>query len=323
MDLNINLASFSSSEKSVSENEIYDVLIIGGGPAALNAVLYTARKKLNVAVVTDDIGGQIATSSSIENWIGDVDIASSELVNRFYAHVQKFKVPMKKNTKVTSIAHEDIVKKVVCTDGKTYQAKAIIVATGKSPRPLGVPGELEFIGKGVAYCTTCDGPVFVNKKVVVVGGGNSGVEAAIDMLSYASEVVIVQNLSELTADPVLMDKVLNDDRVSVVYDSVCVRVEGKDGVERLIVKNTKTDKEETINTDGIFVEIGLIPASNFVSDMIKNKTGEIEINIDCSTKIAGIFAAGDVTTVPFKQVVIAAGEGAKAALAVYNYVITL
>lgn len=323
MDFQIDLASFSSSEHTVLENEIYDVLVIGGGPAALNAVLYAARKKLKVAVITDDIGGQIVTSSSIENWIGDIDIKSSVLVNRFYDHVQQFDIPIKKNTKVTSITHEELIKQISCTDGKTYQAKSIIVATGKSPRPLGIPGEKEFVGRGVAYCTTCDGPIFENKKVVVVGGGNSGVEAAIDMLSYASEVVIVQNLSELTSDAVLKEKVLNDSRVSVVYDSVCLRIEGIDAVDKLMVKNTKTNTEEIIKTDGIFVEIGLIPASNFVLDSIKNKMGEIEINADCSTKIKGIFAAGDVTTVPFKQVVIAAGEGAKAALAVYNYVITL
>ena len=324
MEFNINLASFLTSEQTVSENEIYDVIIIGGGPAALNSVLYTARKKLKIAVLTEDIGGQMVNNASIENWVGGIDIPSATLIDSFYAHVQKFDVPIKKNTKVTSIDYEGTLKKVICSDGSIYQATAIIIATGKSPTPpLGIVGEKEFGGRGVAYCTTCDGPVFLKKKVVIVGGGNSGVQAAIDILRYASKVTIVQPFSELAADSSLMKKIVNDSRVTFINDSECVRIEGTKTVEKLIIKNTKTNKEKEIKTDGIFVEIGLIPSSNFVPDMIKNNIGEIEINIDCSTKIPGIFAAGDVTTVPFKRVVIAAAEGAKAALAVYNYVVTL
>ena len=322
MDLKLNLSLFSSVKVNLEENEIYDALIIGGGPAAMNALLYCGRKRLKVGMITQDIGGQIIKSSSIENWLGDADIRSSVLVNRFYDHVQKFELPIKLETQVKAIETEGKIKKVSCNNGMSFQAKSIIIATGKSPRLLGIPGEEQFTGKGVAYCTTCDGPAFIDKKVIVVGGGNSGVEAAIDMLSYAKEVVIVQNLSELTADSVLAEKVLHDSRVHVIYDSVCVRIEGNDGVEKLVVLNTVQNQESAIKTDAVFVEIGLIPTSGFVPDSIKNKGGEIIIKNDCSTAISGIFAAGDVTDVPFKQVVIAAGEGAKAALATYNYIIT-
>lgn len=321
MDLKLNLSLFSSSKNEIEENKLYDVLVLGGGPAAMNALLYCARKRMNIAMITKDIGGQIIQSASIENWIGDIDIRSSVLVNRFYDHIQKFELPIKKEAKVTELQADGQIKKVVCSDGKVYQSKAVIIATGKSPRLLGVPGEKELVGRGVAYCTTCDGPAFVNKKVVVVGGGNSSAEATIDMLSYAKEVVVVQNISELTADSILVEKLEKDSRVQVIYDSVCVRIEGEDAVERLIVHNTKEDKEFSIETNAVFVEIGLLPASEFVSDSIKNQYGEIIINADCSTSIAGIYAAGDVSNVPFKQVVIAAGEGAKAALAVYNYII--
>lgn len=322
MDLKIDLSSFSHKNEVLSEQEIYDVLIIGGGPTALNAALYAARKMLKVAVITDDIGGQIVQSASIENWIGDADIKSDLLINRFYEHVQKYNVPFKKNTKVVEIKTDAPIKTLICNDKTSYKSKALIIATGKFPRLLGVPGEKEFVGKGVAYCTTCDGPLFADKKIVVVGGGDSGVEAAIDMLSYAKEVTVVQNLSELTASAVLSKKLLSNSKVNVVCDSVCVRVEGSKAVEKLVIRNTKTNQEEHLITDGIFVEIGLLPASGFVPDILKNKIGEIEIEADCSTKIPGVFAAGDVTIVPFKQVVIAAGEGAKAALSAYNYVIT-
>lgn len=323
MDLNLDLSSFGqSNDTSVSESTVYDVLILGGGPAALNAALYAARKKMSVAIVTEDIGGQILQSASIENWIGDVELKSNSLINRFYHHVEQFDISITKNTKVVSMELEGSIKKATCTNDKTYQAKSVIVATGKSPRPLNVPGEQEFVGRGVAYCTTCDGPVFANKKVAVIGGGNSGVEGAIDLASYAKQVTIVQNLSELTADAVLQDVVKDNAVIDAVYDSVVVRIEGTDSVEKLVLKNTKTDEEYTLEVDGVFVEIGLLPASSFVSDKIKENNGEIIIDNKCATEIPGVFAAGDVTTVPYKQVVIAAGEGAKAALSAFNYVVT-
>ncbi|MGL5955780.1 MAG: NAD(P)/FAD-dependent oxidoreductase [Brevinema sp.] len=322
MDLKIDLSSFSCTINMLSNTEVYDLLIIGGGPAAMNAALYASRKKLNLGLITEEVGGQITKSASIENWLGDLDIKSSVLANRFYSHIEKFAFPMKKNTRVVSTELEGVIKKVTCEDGAVYQTKTLIVATGKSPRTLGIPGEAEYVGRGVAYCTTCDGPIFVDKKVVIVGGGNSGIEATLDMLSYAKEVTIVQNLSQLTADPILVEKVLSNSRVNVIYNSECVRIEGGANVERLIVKDTQSNKESSIETDGVFVEIGLLPASAFISDKIKNNIGEILINMDCSTDIPGVFAAGDVTTVPFKQVVIAAGEGAKAALAVSSYLMT-
>lgn len=323
MDFKLDLSSFGAPTPTLDPSHTYDCIIIGGGPAALNALLYTKRKQMDTALITGDIGGQIVQSSTIENWLGTPEIASSDLVNSFFSHVDSFGAPVKKETFVQSMALQGTVKKIICSDGNSYSAKTVIIATGKNPRKLGVPGEESLTGRGVAYCTTCDGPAFKGKHVVVVGGGNSGVEASLDILSYASKLTVVQNLEDLTADGVLSDKLKSNPAVEIFYNSVCVEVVGKGSVEGLKIKSTTNNLEHIIVCDGVFIEIGLIPASSFAPPEIKNFTGEIVIDAACATKIPGVFAAGDVTTVPYKQVVIAAGEGAKAALSSHAYLINL
>lgn len=323
MDFKLDLSSFGTPTPTLDPSHTYDCIIIGGGPAALSALLYTKRKQMDTALITGDIGGQIVQSSTIENWLGTPEIASSSLVNNFFSHVDTFGAPIKKETFVLSMVLKGAVKKIICSDGNTYSAQTVIIATGKSPRKLGIPGEESLTGRGVAYCTTCDGPAFKGKHVVVVGGGNSGVEASLDILSYASKLTVVQNLEDLTADGVLSDKLKSNPTVEIFYNSVCVEVVGKGSVEGLKIKSTTNNLEHTIDCDGVFIEIGLIPASSFAPAEIKNPSGEIEVDAACATKIPGVFAAGDVTTVPYKQVVIAAGEGAKAALSAHGYLMSL
>lgn len=320
MELKLNLSTFSTHNDQILEDHIYDVVIIGGGPAALNAALYCARKDLDAVLVADEIGGQIIKSVSIDNWLGVSSIESSTLINKFFEHIKEYHVKIYPNYHVNSVELDGLIKKIH-TQSKAFSAKSIIVATGNQPRCLGILGEQEFIGRGVAYCTTCDGPAFKNKKVVVVGGGNSGVEAAIDMLSYATEIVIVQNSDQLTADQILVQKILSESKISIIYNTICEKIEGTDSVEKLTVKNMITQEKTIIHTDGIFVEIGSVPASKFLPDSMKNENGEVIVNNRSETVIEGVFAAGDVTDTPFKQVAIAVGEGAKSALAAFQYLI--
>lgn len=321
MDLNLNLSSFKVSKNMLDPQVVYDVIIIGGGPAGLNAALYALRKKMFTAIITEDIGGQIAQSTSIENWLGTKHQKSDVLVNNFYEHVLEYHPVIAKNIKVVSMDINDEIKKVSCSDGNIYQAQSIIIASGKSPRKLNVPKEAELTGKGVAYCTTCDGPAFAGKKVAIVGGGNSGVEAALDMLGYANEVVIIQDIDRLSADPVLVDRVIADPRISVEYQAEVLGFEGDLVLSGIKILDKVSQEEKIIPVDGVFIEIGLVPSSGFVPESLKNPQGEIIIDAFCATNVSGVFACGDVSIVPFKQVVIAAGEGAKAALSAFSYVL--
>ncbi|MGL4389226.1 MAG: NAD(P)/FAD-dependent oxidoreductase [Brevinema sp.] len=319
MELKIDLTSFSGQEHCLNQEHVYDVIIVGGGPAALNASLYCARKNLDTGIITSKIGGQISESASIENWLGIPFIESNSLVNQFFKHVQEYRIFINQNSEVDRLDLDQTIKKLYSKD-RVYQAKSIIIATGSRHRLLGIPGEKEFIGRGVAFCTTCDAPVFQNKKVVVVGGGNSAVVSAIDMAGYASEVILVHRKDKLSADPILTDKLFSNSKISVLYNTVCKKIKGSDHVEFVSLFDLKTNQITDIQMDGFFVEIGFIPASNFVPNILKNERNEIIINKCCETSLSGVFAAGDVTDVPFKQVIIAAGEGAKAALTVTQYI---
>lgn len=242
-----------------------------------------------------------------------------ELVEKFREQVQQFSIGYDEGNAVETI-EDDGIKKVMLNDGKIVKGKALIIASGKSWRKLGVPGEQRLTGKGVAYCTICDAPLFAGKKVVVVGGGNSGIEAAIDLASVAREVVVVQILDKLTADKILQDKLSGFSNVSFVFSSSVKEITGEENVKSVVIENTSTRDKSEIITDGVFVEIGLDPNSGFAKGIVEmNKYGEIVVDCACRTSREGIFAAGDVTTVPFKQIIIAGGEGAKAALSACEY----
>lgn len=309
-----------SQTGDIDHNHLYDVAIIGGGPAGLSAAVYTMRKDLDTVLVTGDIGGQVSWTSAVENYIGYRYIEGNELVDKFFDQVKQFELAYGEKLNVTSIKKEDNYT-IELDNGTSVKARCVIVASGKSYRMLNVPGEKELIGRGVAFCVTCDAPLFKGKKVCVVGGGNSGVEAAIDLAKVASDVVLVQFIDRLTADEVLVKKLKEYSNISYIYDSEVVEIIGQSGVEGVRIRDKYGGGAVDIDVKGIFIEIGLIPNSDFVSDLLDlNKDNEIKIDCRCHTNLPGIFAAGDVTDVPYKQIVIAASEGAKAALSAHKYI---
>lgn len=321
MDFNLSTVSFLSEKNftPIDTEKVYDVVIIGGGPAGLTAAVYCMRKGVQTAIIANHIGGQVAETSSIENYMGYRYVNGVELVEKFREQVQQFSIGYDEGHGVETIEN-DRIKRVMLEDGRIIKAKALIIASGKSWRKLGVSGEQRLTGKGVAYCTICDAPLFAGKKVIVVGGGNSGVEAAIDLASVAREVVVVQLLDKLTADKILQDKLIGFHNVSFMYNTSVKEIKGDDRVTAVTVENTVTHGFSEIATDGVFVEIGLDPNSGFAKNVVEmNRFGEIVVDCACKTSIDGIFAAGDVSTVPFKQIIIAGGEGAKAALSACEY----
>ncbi|PKL17793.1 MAG: pyridine nucleotide-disulfide oxidoreductase [Spirochaetae bacterium HGW-Spirochaetae-5] len=323
MDFNLSTISFAAEKNftPVDPGKVYDVLIIGGGPAGMTAAVYCMRKGVDTAIIIKNIGGQVAETSSVENYLGYKYINGVELVDKFKEQVFQFSIGYEEGQGVTAVTDGDI-KSVTLDDGRVLRSRALIIASGKSWKKLGIPGEQRLTGRGVAYCTICDAPLFAGKKVVVVGGGNSGVEAAIDLASVASEVVIVQLMEELTADKILIDKLNSFNNVSMIFSSRVTEIIGEDLVKEVTVENVDTGKSSTVVTDGIFIEIGLDPNSSFASGVVEmNSASEILVDSGCATNRDGIFAAGDVTSVPFKQIIIAGGEGAKAALSACEYIL--
>lgn len=323
MDFNLSTISFVSEKNftPIDTGRIYDVVIIGGGPAGMTAAVYCMRKGVDTAIIIKSIGGQVAETSSVENYLGYKYINGVELVDKFKEQVFQFSVGYEEGQGVSAIMDGEI-KKITLEDGRVIQSRALIIASGKSWKKLGVPGEQRLTGRGVAYCTICDAPLFAGKKVIVVGGGNSGVEAAIDLATVASEVVVVQLLDELTADKILLDKLGTFSNVSIILSSRVTDINGEDKVQEVVVQHVETGNVTIEKTDGIFIEIGLDPNSSFVRGVVEmNSSSEIEIDSRCATNREGIFAAGDVTSVPFKQIIIAGGEGAKAALSACEYIL--
>ena len=324
MDFNLNAVSFVAEKNfsSLDEKKIYDVLIIGGGPAGLTAAVYCMRKGVATGLIVKKIGGQMTETSGIENYMGYRYVNGSELVAKFKDQVMQFGIDYEEGSSITSIAGGEI-KKVFLEDKRTFSARALIIATGKSWRKLNVPGEEEFRGRGVAYCSTCDAPFFSGKSVVVVGGGNSGIEAAIDLANVASRVIVVQFLEKLTGDSVLIERLRNFGNVEVIYNSEVLEIRGGVSMETVRVRDRQSGTVSDMTAQGIFVEIGLIPNSGFAGGLLElNGQGEIIVDCSCRTSAAGIFAAGDVTSVQFKQIIVAAGEGAKAALSACSYLLS-
>lgn len=323
MDINFNLSDLSGEYKNVplEKDRVYDILIVGGGPAALTAAVYCMRKGVSTGLITMNVGGQVAETSVVENYLGYMHIEGIELVEKFREHAKQFEIGFSEGVRAKDVI-DGKVKKVTLEDGITYQAKALIITTGKSPRRLNVPGEKELTGKGVAYCSICDAPLFAGKRVAVAGGGNSGLESAIDLARVAEHVTIIQFLDKLTADDILIKSLEQFTNVDILLEHEVNAINGKDAVESVDVVNKKNNEEKRLNLQGIFIEIGLIPNSVPVKDLLDlNEFGEISIDCSCSTSIKGIFAAGDVTSVPYKQIIIAAGEGAKAALSACEYIL--
>ena len=298
---------------------MYELMIIGGGPAGLAATVYAARKQLKTLLITVDIGGQINNTWGVENYLGYQFIEGPELIGKFQTQVNQFPIDQKIGHKVSRLEKIGGGFEAETEAGDKYQAKVVILATGKQPRKLNVPGETELTGRGVTYCAICDGPIFAGQRVAVVGGGNSALEAVLDMVKIAEHVDMV-SLTPLTGDRVLIDQLKDAQNLAISLEYQTEKIEGEELVEGMLVKEMKTGEEKRLDVTGIFIEIGLLPNSNLVSGLIKlNKAGEVPITPACTTEIAGLFAAGDVTDVPEKQIVVAAGEGAKAALQAHRY----
>ena len=296
---------------------MYDLIIIGAGPAGITAAVYAARKKMKILVISEDIGGQAAWSGDIENYTGYQFISGPELAAKFEEHMRKYDIELKEAEEAVEITKEGS-KVLVKTDKASYEAKTAIIASGKRSRELGIPGEAEFKNKGLTYCATCDGPLFAEKDVAVIGGGNSGLDAALQLIKIAKHIYIINITDKLTGDAIMQDKVKSNKNVTILNNTKVGAILGDKMVTGIKVSSSSR-KEETLDVEGVFVEIGLIPNSDFARDLEKNQWGEIKITNHNETNIPGIFAAGDVTDVPEKQIIIAAGEGSKATLGVFKY----
>lgn len=295
---------------------MYDLIIIGAGPAGITAAVYAARKRMNLLVVTRDIGGQAAWSGNIENYTGYQLITGPELAGKFEEHIRRYDIALKEAEAALSVEKVgDRVK--VETDKGMYDGRTAIIASGKRTKELGVPGEKEFKNKGLTYCATCDGPLFSGKDVAVIGGGNSALDAALQLVRIARRVYLVNRAGDFTGDEVMREKVQAHPAVTVFHNSRVEAVLGGKMVNALDV--FREGRRERLIVQGVFVEIGLIPNSEFVRGVEKNEAGEIKVNQHNETSVPGIFAAGDVTDVPEKQIIIAAGEGSKAALSAFRY----
>lgn len=323
MSFKLNL-DFGSTIAKVSQNSpdpgiVYDVLVVGGGPAGLNAALYASRKGLTTAILTKRKGGQILDTSEVDNYLGIKSMTGEGLVHEFLSHVDHNGIPILSDVEVLGIRTSDGIHNLTLDTGEIYMARAIIVATGSKPRTLGVPGEAAYSGKGVSYCAICDGPFFKGREVFVAGGGNSAAEAAIDLAKVASKVTIVHR-SQFRSDKVLTDQLYSNEKISVMLGTTITEVLGDGTFKGLKARDNVSGEEITLSGDGLFVEIGHDPFTGPFGKLLDlNSHGEVIVNHKNETSVPGIFAAGDVTEIPYKQIVIAASDGAKAALSASEY----
>jgi alkyl hydroperoxide reductase subunit F len=295
---------------------MYDLIIIGAGPAGITASVYAARKRMDFLVISKDIGGQTAWSGDIENYTGYQFITGPDLTAKFEEHMHRYDIALKEGEEVLEVERKGGAISVKGDKG-LYEAKAVIVASGKRSKELGVPGEKEFKNRGLTYCATCDAPLFAGKDVAVIGGGNSALDAALQLEKIAKRVYVINILDSLTGDAIMREKVEGSRSVEVLNSAEVTAINGGRFVDAIAVK--RSGKEVALPVSGVFVEIGLTPNSAFVKGVEKNERGEIKVDSYNRTNVPGIFAAGDVTDVPEKQIVIAAGEGAKAALGAFRY----
>lgn len=300
---------------------MYDCIIIGGGPAGMSAAIYLIRKKLNILLVTPEFGGQAAKASEIENYLGYGKISGPELLAKFAGQIEDLSLETKSGAEVKAVTKKENAFEVKTAD-EIYEAKTVLIASGKTPRRLGIPGEEQFIGKGISYCAICDGPLFKDKVVTVIGGGNSALDAAIEIEKHAAKVYILNLNEDFQGDEIRKDHVKNSAKIEVISQAQITEVFGEQFIKGLKYKEIKTGQIKELACEGIFVEIGWMPATDFVKDLVElNELKEIKIDRENQTNVAGIFAAGDVTDVKEKQIIVAAGEGAKAALVLWKYLL--
>ncbi len=300
---------------------MYELIIIGGGPAGMTAAVYAARKRMNALILTKEFGGQPMWTMDIENYMGYQFVTGPELMEKFDQQVRKFPIEIKYEEVTRLVASGDGTF-IVTSDGGEYQAKSVIIASGKRPRRLEVPGEVEFTGRGVSYCATCDGPLFAGKTVAVIGGGNSALQAAIEVSPVAEKVYLV-SLYGYNADPIVIEKLKELERpVTELMGYTTTEIKGSQSVEKMVIVSNDTKEPLELDVQGIFVEIGLEPNTEYCEGVLDfNEYREVVTDCRTRTKLPGLFAAGDVTNGPDKQIVIAAGDGAKAALVAYEYLL--
>lgn len=297
---------------------IYDLIIIGGGPAAFSAAIYAGRKKLKTLILTANIGGQIAQQPTVENYAGYLEKGGFKLAQNMKTQIKGLEtVELKEGVefKVAALAKKDGFFSVVC-EKESFDCRSVIVAAGKHPRELGVPGEKEFYNKGVTYCAVCDAPLFAGKITAVVGGGNTALDFALLLAKFTEKVYLIHRRKEFTGDLIVLDKVKANAKIEIITDAVVEKISGDKFVSGIVVKNAVSGEIKEIKLEGVFVAIGSVPNTDFVKNSVKlNEYGEIIIDHKtCETDAPGIFAAGDITDVVEKQAIIAAGDGAKAAL---------
>jgi alkyl hydroperoxide reductase subunit F len=302
---------------------MYDLIIIGGGPGGVAAGVYAARKKMKTLLITDSFGGQSVVSADIQNWIGEQSISGYDLAKKLEAHLRAQEgIEIVEDDLVLAAAKTATGFSLTTKKNQSFETKNILLMSGSRRKKLGIPGEKEFDGKGVVYCSTCDAPLFKDKAVAVVGGGNSALESVIDLLPYASKISLVIRSEVLKGDPTTQDKIRNHPGVEILFNAIAQEVKGKNLVTGLLYKDAKSGAVKELAVDGVFVEIGLVPNSDFVKDLVaRDDYGAVIVNAKTQeTSCPGIWAAGDVSDVLYKQNNISAGDAIKAVLNVYDHV---
>lgn len=320
--MSFNFSISSVSKPKIDYNQTFDFVSIGGGPASFNASLYAKRKGLNVLIIAKKPGGQLLNTSSVDNYLGFKELSGEALYEEFHEHIKSLDVLEVNDRMVDKIEKKENLFYLTLDDGNQVISKTILVATGSNPRKLGIKGEIEFSNAGVAYCAICDAPLFKGKDVIIAGGGNSAVEAAIDVAKIANHVTLVHR-SQLRADQILIDKMNEQANIKVYLESQILEIEGDSKMKSIRVLDKASNTEFRLEADGIFIEIGNIPNSELVKDLVQlNNQNEIIVNRKQETSLEGCYSAGDVTDTPYKQIIIATAEGAKAALAANEYINT-
>lgn len=314
LDTSPNVSEFENKEP-------FDVLVVGGGPAGASAAIYTARKGIRTGIIAERFGGQVRDTLGIENFISVKYTEGPKLAASLEEHVKDYDVDIMCPQRAIGIEKKDYIE-VTLDNGAVLKSKTVIISTGARWRNVGVPGEAEFKNKGVAYCPHCDGPLFAGKDVAVIGGGNSGIEAAIDLAGIVNHVTVLEFLPELKADAVLQERLYSLPNVTVLKNVQTKEITGTDKVNGITYIDRETKEEKNIQLQGVFVQIGLVPNTDWLGDKVeRNRFGEIVVDSHNNTSIPGVFAAGDCTNSPYKQIIISMGSGANAALGAFDYLI--
>lgn len=299
----------------------FDILVIGGGPGGASAAIYAARKGIRTGIVAERFGGQIQDTATIENFIGTKAIEGSQLANNLAEHVKEYDIDVMSSQRAVGLKKNDYVE-IELENGATLKSKAVVIATGASWRKIGVPGEEEYRNKGVAYCPHCDGPLFEGKRVAVIGGGNSGIEAAIDLAGITEHVTVLEFADELKADSVLQDRVKELSNVDIITNAQTTEITGDETVNGIKYIDRETNEEHHIELEGVFVQIGLVPNTDWLGDAVeRNRFGEIVVDRNGKTNVEGVFAAGDCTDETYKQIIISMGASATASLSAFDYIV--